>query len=89
MFWRKQEVLRLVGGVDLFHDDGYVFWTYEALIDFRNGAASGETPVRGQCPFGTIDAEGFRRVDNGDRIIFNGKSRLVIFPAATKPGDTK
>ena len=89
MFWRKQEVLRLVGGVDLFHDDGYVFRTDEARIDFRNGAASGEPPVSGQCPFGSIDAEGCRIGDNGDRIIFNGKSRLVIFPAATKPGDTK
>lgn len=89
MFWRKQEVLSLVGGVDLFHDDGYEFRTDEARIDFRNGAASGDTPVRGRGPFGTVDAEGFRIVDNGDRIIFNGKSRLVIFPAATKPGDTK
>ena len=88
-FWRKQEVLNLVGGVDLFHDDGYEFQTQEARIDFRNGAASGDTPVKGQGPFGTVNAEGFRIVDNGDRIIFSGKSRLVIFPAATKPGDAK
>lgn len=84
--WRKQEVLNLVGGVDLFHDDGYEFQTEEARIDLRSGAASGDTQVKGQGPFGTVNAEGFRIVDSGDRIIFNGKSRLVIFPAVTKPG---
>ncbi|RPF98240.1 MAG: hypothetical protein EVA87_06505 [Rhodospirillaceae bacterium] len=84
--WRKQEVLNLVGGVDLFHDDGYEFQTEEARIDLRSGAASGDTQVKGQGPFGTVNAEGFRIVDSGDRIIFNGKSRLVILPAVTKPG---
>ena len=85
-FSRKQEILSLFGGVDLFHDDGYEFRTAEARIDFRNGAASGDRPVTGQGPFGTVRAEGFRIVDNGDRIIFNGKSTLVIFPAAGKKG---
>ena len=88
-FWRKPRVLNLVGGVDLFHDDGYEFQTEEARIDFRIGAASGDTPVKGQGPFGTVDAEGFRIVESGNRIIFNGKCRLVIFPIATKPGGAK
>ena len=88
-FWRKPRVLDLVGGVDLFHDDGYEFQTEEARIDFRIGAASGDTPVKGHGPFGTVDAEGFRIVESGNRIIFNGKSRLVIFPTATKPGGAK
>ena len=88
-FWRKPRVLNLVGGVDLFHDDGYEFQTEEARIDFRIGAASGDTPVKGHGPFGTVDAEGFRIVESGKRIIFNGKSRLVIFPTATKKGGAK
>lgn len=88
-FWRKQEVLNLVGGVDLFHDDGYEFQTQQARIDFRNGAAAGDTPVRGQGPFGTVRAEGFRILSSGDRIIFRGKSRLVIFPSASKRGATR
>lgn len=88
-FWRKPKVLNLVGGVDLFHDAGYEFQTEEARIDFRIGAASGDTPVKGQGPFGTVDAEGFRIVESGNRIIFNGKCRLVIFPIATKPGGAK
>ena len=88
-FWRKPGILNLVGGVDLFHDDGYEFQTEEARIDFRIGAASGETPVKGQGPFGTVNAEGFSIVESGNHIIFKGKSRLVIFPTATKPGGVK
>ncbi|MEC8727027.1 MAG: LPS export ABC transporter periplasmic protein LptC [Pseudomonadota bacterium] len=85
-FWRKREVLNLVGGVDLFHDKGYEFRTQDASIDFRNGDASGDKPVQGQGPFGTISAEGFRITDSGGRIFFSGKSTLVIFPTGNKPG---
>lgn len=88
IFLRKQEVLNLVGGVDLFHDAGYEFQTEEARIDFRHAAATGDTPVRGHGPFGTVNAEGFRILDSGDRIVFRGKSSLVIFPAANKTGDS-
>lgn len=84
-FWRKREVLDLIGGVDLFHDNGYEFRTQDASIDFRNGAASGNKPVMGQGPFGTINANGFKILESGDRIVFRGKSTLVIFPSASKP----
>ena len=87
-----QEEETLTYGVDTVQDlddDGYEFQTEEARIDFRIGAASGDTPVKGHGPFGTVDAEGFRIVESGNRIIFNGKSRLVIFPTATKPGGAK
>ena len=87
-FWRHQEVLNLVGGVDLFHDAGYEFRTEEARIDFHNAAATGDTPVWGHGPFGTVNAEGFSILDSGDRIIFNGKSSLVIFPAANQTEDS-
>ena len=88
-FWPKQEVLNLVGGVDLFHEDGYEFQTEEARIDFRKATAAGDTIVRGQGPFGIVKAEGFRIFDSGERVIFRGKSRMVIFPSRTKTGDVK
>jgi lipopolysaccharide export system protein LptC len=88
-FWRKKEVLELSGGVDLFHDEGYEFRTESARIDFRNGAARGDSPVHGQGPFGTIDAQGFQVVDSGDRILFTGKSRMVLFPGGARPGKPK
>ena len=83
-FWRKREILDLFGGVNLFHDAGYEFKTAEATINLRSKAASGDQPIRGQGPFGTVEGSGFKVIDNGDRIIFTGKSQLVIFSSVTK-----
>jgi len=89
IFWRSKEVLFLTGGVDLFHDEGYEFQTSEARIDFRNGTASGDQPVRGQGPFGSVNAQGFRIVESGDTIVFQGTSKLKIFRSAPRPGGKK
>lgn len=89
IFRRDEEILDLSGGVDLFHDDGYEFRTAEARLNFSTSAASGESPIRGQGPFGTIEAEGFRVAGTGDSIFFTGKSRLLVYPDAPKPGASK
>jgi len=83
VYWRDREVLELSGRVDLFHDQGYEFTTGEARIDFRAGSAAGDTPIKGQGPFGTIAADGFRIYDSGDRIVFSGRARLLLFPSST------
>ena len=80
VFWRQTEILDLRGGVQLFHDDGYEFRTELARIDFRNGTASGARPVHGQGPFGTINSDGFEITGNGERILFAGKARLILYP---------
>lgn len=89
IFRRDEEILDLSGGVDLFHDDGYEFRTASARLNFSTSAASGESPIRGQGPFGTIEAEGFRVAGTGDSIFFTGKSRLLVYPDAPKPGASK
>lgn len=89
IFRRDAEILDLSGGVDLFHDDGYEFQTAEVRLDFSTSSASGDSPIRGQGPFGTIEAEGFRIAGTGDSIFFTGKSRLLVYPDAPKPGATK
>ncbi len=89
IFWRQKEVLDLTGGVQLYHDDGYEFQTRNARIEFRTGTARGDDPVRGQGPFGTVVAEGFRVEGNGERIVFSGKAKMVLYPGkAPKPGRT-
>lgn len=85
LFRRDKEILDLTGGVDVFHDDGYEFRTAEARLDFSKSSATGTTPIRGQGPFGTIEAEGFRILGTGDSIYFIGKSRLVLYLNAPKP----
>ncbi len=86
VLWRQKGVLDLTGGVQLYHDDGYEFRTRDARIEFRTGTAWGNDPVRGQGPFGTVAAEGFRIEGSGDRILFSGKARMVLYPGkAPKP----
>ena len=72
--------LGLEGSVKLFHDAGYQFDTKAAQIDLGLGNAESNSPVRGQGPFGQLEAQGFRLENKGQTIYFSGKSKLVIFP---------
>ena len=79
---RKARKLKLTGGVDLFHDDGYQFQTEVATVDLADGIASSDQPVRGHGPFGKLRSSGFRILDGGERIEFKGRSQLQLHPAA-------
>ena len=82
IYGREKEALDLIGNVVLYHDSGYEFLTEKAKIDLDKSSAEGDEPVRGQGPFGNLQAEGFRLVDKGATIFFKGKSKLVIYPGA-------
>jgi len=76
-------MLDLVGTVNMYHDQGFEIHTEEAEIAMNSGSASGDVPVDGQGPFGTIASDsGFELEDKGAVIRFLGKSRLVIFDSA-------
>lgn len=78
-------MLDLVGMVNMYHDNGFEIHTEEAEIAMNAGSASGDVPVDGQGPFGTIKSDsGFELEDKGAVIRFLGKSRLVIFDSAMK-----
>lgn len=83
-FNRKTQVLDLQGRVNLFHDLGYELRTAEAAILMKEGTASGDKPVSGQGPLGTIRSTGFQILDRGKRVLFTGKSRLIMYPAGKK-----
>ena len=51
---------------------------HAAELDTRTGEAWGAAAVRGQGPIGTIEAGGFRIIDDGDTILFTGRSRLRL-----------
>ena len=84
-FNRKMQVLNLQGSVSLFHDLGYQLQTSSANIFMHEGEASGDKPVTGQGPIGTIQSAGFRILERGKRVIFTGKSRLVLFRTTQEP----
>lgn len=81
--YREQDQqLDLIGSVDLFHDDGYEFKTLSAHIDFVTNYAEGDDPVQGQGPAGDIRSQGFRIYDKGERVLFTGKTHLLLRPRA-------
>jgi len=84
--YREQDqVLDLVGGVDLYHDAGYEFRTLSARADLKTNSAEGDDPVAGEGPFGQIRSQGFRIYDKGERVVFTGKAWLLLRPRAQAP----
>lgn len=71
--------LHLWGAVSLFHDGGYEFHTESGRFKLDDHTGAGEEPVAGQGPFGTINSEGFRILDGGDRIQFTGKATMKLY----------
>jgi lipopolysaccharide export system protein LptC len=81
----RNNTLFLTGNVNLFHDQGYEFLTESAQVDLETSTASGDVPVKGQGPFGVLDAKGFRVLDAGERILFIGPANLTVFERAAPP----
>jgi len=81
---RDTQQLRLTGGVTLFHDKGYTFSSPTAVLDMKNGYAYGTDPAMAYGPGGEIKGEaGFEILDKGRRILFKGKSRLILRPGGS------
>lgn len=81
---RESQMLDLSGSVSLFHDRGFELRSESARVYLDQGIAEGSQPVEGQSSIGTIQAEGFRVLDRGARILFLGRSHLTIKPEAGK-----
>jgi lipopolysaccharide export system protein LptC len=78
-FYRQHaDTLDLLGHVDMYRDDGYEFHTESARILIGPGNATGDQPIQGQGPAGTIEGEGFTMTDRGRTIVFTGKSKAVL-----------
>lgn len=81
IFDRDSEVLRLSGGVSVFHDDGYTFSSPTARLALGEGRAEGDDPAEAFGPAGEIHgADGFVIIDKGRRMVFKGKARLILRP---------
>ncbi len=75
---QQLRMLDLSGHVALFQDEGYTIATERARIDLEAHAAWGDRPVRGHGPDGEVEAQGFHASEGGDRIVFTGRTRLVL-----------
>ena len=49
-------------------------------VDPRAGSMVSDRPIRGDGPDGEVDAEGIEVRGHGERVIFNGRVRLLLRP---------
>lgn len=89
LYHQQDNTLELVGGVDLFHDQGYEMHTPSVTLDMRAGTAVGDQPVTAQGPLGSLAAEGFTYDRAAGRVEFTGKARLLLRPESMPQKDTK
>ena len=85
LYNRGSETLKLQGTVNLFHDSGYELSTTVANLNLAKGTAEGDLPITGHGPSGTIEGTGFKIVGHGKKMIFTGKSKLIIYPTLKGP----
>lgn len=78
MYQAQAQLLDLFDDVTLVHENGTRFVTKTAHVDVSANIAEGHDPVSGRGPSGDIAAQGFRILDKGDRVIFTGKSNLLL-----------
>ena len=90
VFDRDTETLLLKGGVSVFHDNGYEFSSPSARLWLKDGRAEGDEPAEAHGPAGEIKgADGFLLIDKGRRILFKGKSQLILRPGVHTDAPSK
>lgn len=83
---REGHTVDLRDQVTVFYDTGYVISTDRALVDLNAGQVISPTPVVGNGPAGIAEGEGMRIDENGARVLFTGRSRVVVDPRAARSG---
>ncbi len=79
--------LDLTDDVRVRTDSGYDVRMKSAQIEFKAGNVESHDPVSVKFTGGTIEAMGLEMVDNGQRIVFNGRVRtkMKVVPDEPKP----
>jgi lipopolysaccharide export system protein LptC len=78
VYQSQTQLLDLFGNVTLVHQNGTRFLTQAAHVEVASDRAAGDQPVTGHGPSGDVRAQGFRILDRGDRIVFTGRSDLLL-----------
>lgn len=86
VFYRAIEKLNLSGDIELTTSDGYRFQTQSARISLARGRVTGEEPIAGSGPAGTLEAERFDIREGGEVLRFEGKVKVTLEPDAPPAG---
>ncbi len=79
----EAETLQLREDISVYSANGYEFHAQTADMDFRAGSLTSDQPVYGQGPVGTLNANGVETSNNGEKIVFTGGVRVVVFYEAS------
>jgi lipopolysaccharide export system protein LptC len=82
IYYRAIEKLHLEGGIELTTSDGYRFSTESAKVSLAQVRVTGDQPVRGKGPAGTLEAERFEIRRGGEVLRFEGRVRVTVQPGA-------
>ena len=80
---RSTETLTLSGAVSLYADNGLEMHTDSAQVDLTSGVIESNSAVRGQGPWGLLNANGFKYAREDDILHFYGRPTLVLYPDLT------
>ena len=86
LYDKSLNMIDLAGGVTVFHDRGYTVTSDTVRLLLDEGMATSDDPVSAHGQSGIATGEGFRLYDRGERIIFTGKSKVVLYPAQLEGG---
>lgn len=77
---REKGVLELYEDVNIRDSAGYTFSTKGARLILGEDRVEGLSPLQGKGPLGDIQADSYEILDGGNRIVFQGNVRTVIYP---------
>jgi len=78
IFYKPEKILKLFGDVKFSDKDMFLFNTTEAIIDFKTKTIIGNKKINGAKRNSKISSEGFYIEQKTNKILFKGKSKLVL-----------
>jgi lipopolysaccharide export system protein LptC len=85
---RDKGVLELYEAVNITDSAGYSFISRGARLILGEDRVEGLSPLEGKGPLGDIRADSYEILDGGNRIVFEGNVKTVIYPQPADPPAT-
>jgi len=84
----KVERLEVDGGVNVLTESGLDAKMKDARIEFKAGTIVTDKPVEVKSPQGDVEADRMQVLDNGRRLVFEGRVRSVFVNPQKRPGQS-
>lgn len=81
MYDRDAGILELYDDVVITDASGYSFRTAAARVHVGRNWVEGLSPLEGKGPLGDIRSDSYEILDGGNRVVFQGNVKTVIYPA--------